>query len=259
MNKPKKIKPKVRNKKPKIIIVMPAYNAGKTVSKTFKEIPKGFASEIILVDDKSSDKTAASARKLGITVFEHPNNLGYGGNQKTCYWEALKRKPDAVIMLHPDYQYDAALLPELVKPILSKKYDFMFGSRIRIRSEALKGGMPKHKYYFNRIYTIIANIILGVNFSEHMSGLRAYSLKALKIVPFQKFSNDFIFDQQFTIEAVKRNLKIGEIPIPTRYYEDSSSIKILPGLKFGIESLFLLGVYLLSQITKTKIAKKVRR
>lgn len=236
----------MKQRKAKIIIVMPAYNAQKTLTKTFREIPRGFADEIILVDDHSHDRTLAVAKRLGITAFEHPNNTGYGGNQKTCYWEALKRKPDVVIMLHPDYQYDASLIPELVEPILKRKYDFMFGSRISMRKEALKGGMPKHKYIFNRVYTIIANVILGVNFTEHFSGLRAYSIKTLKKIPFQSFSNDFIFDQQFTITSISRNLRIGEIPIPTRYYHDSSSIKILPGLKFGIESLFLLVKYILS-------------
>lgn len=239
----------------KIIIVMPAYNAAKTIEKTVKEIPKNFAKHILVIDDHSTDNTVAIAKKMGLTVFAHPQNLGYGGNQKTCYWEALKYKPEVVIMLHPDYQYDATLLPELVRPILKGQYDLMFGSRIRMRREALKGGMPKHKYFFNRLYTLIANFVLGVNFSEHMSGLRAYSVKTLKLIPFQRFSNDFIFDQQFTVSAIAHNLKIGECAIPTRYYQDSSSIQLLPGVKFGLESLLTLGLYLLDKtgVLKSKI------
>lgn len=231
-------------KKAKIIVVMPAYNAAKTLRKTVKDIPSGLVKEIILIDDCSDDKTVSLAKELGLTVFAHPQNLGYGGNQKTCYWEALKRKPDVVIMLHPDYQYDAALLGELVRPILHKRFDFMFGSRIRTREEAIKGGMPPHKYFFNRLYTLIANLILGVNFSEHMSGLRAYSTKTLRQVPFQRFSNNFVFDQQFTVASIAKGLKIGEISIPVRYYEDSSSIQLCPGVKFGLGSLWTLALFL---------------
>lgn len=244
-------------KNPKIIIVMPAYNAAETIEKTVADIPKGFASNIIVVDDHSHDRTAAIAKKLGLTVYKHSNNLGYGGNQKTCYWEALKQKPEVVVMLHPDYQYDATLLPELIQPILQGRYDFMFGSRIRTRGEALRGGMPKHKYFFNRLYSLIGNAVLGVNFTEHMSGLRAYSRKALKTVPFQRFSNDFLFDQQFTVCAIAKGLRIGEIAIPTRYYRDSSSIQLRAGLRFGAGSMLLLGEYLLHQwgIWSSKILK----
>lgn len=244
-------------KKPKIIVVMPAYNAEKTLKRTYEDVPKDWVSETILVDDGSRDKTVELAKKLGITTFVHPNNLGYGGNQKTCYWEALKRDPDVVVMIHPDYQYDATLIPEMVRPILQGRYDMMFGSRIRTREEALEGGMPAHKYLFNRLYTLGANILLGVNFSEHMSGMRAYSKKTLETVPFQRFSNDFIFDQQFTVSAISYGLRIGEIPIPVRFYEDSSSIQLLPGLKFGIESLIVLARYLAheSGLFKYKIFK----
>ena len=230
--------------KAKTIVVMPAYNAARTLERTYNDVPKDSVDEIILVDDVSKDNTVKISKKLGITTFVHPNNLGYGGNQKTCYWEALKRNPDVIVMIHPDYQYDATLIPELVRPILQGRYDVMFGSRIRTRKEALEGGMPLVKYFFNRLYTIGANIILGVNFSEHMSGMRAYSKKTLETVPFQRFSNDFIFDQQFTVSAISHGLKIGEIPIPVRFYEESSSIQFLPGLKFGIESLIVLGQFI---------------
>lgn len=231
-------------KNPKVIVVMPAYNAEKTLKKTVANISKKLVSEIILVDDGSKDKTVEIAKDLGLKTFIHPSNLGYGGNQKTCYWEALKRNPDAVVMIHPDYQYDATLIPELIRPILQGRYDMMFGSRIRTRKEVLGGGMPSHKYFFNRLYTVMANMILGVNFTEHMSGMRAYSKKTLKTIPFQRFSNDFIFDQQFTISAISHGLRIGEIPIPVRFYEESSSIQFLPGLKFGIESLLTLAQFI---------------
>ena len=226
--------------KSKVIVVMPAYNAAKTITKTIGDIPEGLVSEIIVVDDHSTDDTVKIARKLKLTVYEHPNNLGYGGNQKTCYWEALKRNPDVVVMLHPDYQYDSSLLADLVNPIINNKNDFMFGNRIHSRQEALDGGMPKRKYFFNRLFTIIANTVLGLNHPEYLSGLRAYSVKTLKLVPFQRFSNDFGFDQQFMFSAVSFNLKIGSIPIPTRYYNDSSSIQWWPGVKFGLESLWVL-------------------
>jgi len=243
--------------KPMIVVVMPAYNAQNTLEKTYKDVPKDVVSEIILVDDGSRDKTVELARKLQIKTFVHPNNLGYGGNQKTCYWEALKLDPDVVIMIHPDYQYDATLIPEMVRPILQNRYDMMFGSRIRTRKEALEGGMPAMKYFFNRLYTIGANILLGVNFSEHMSGMRAYSRKTLKIVPFQRFTNDFAFDQQFTVSAISFGLRIGELPIPVRFYEESSSIRFIPGLKFGIESLVILLQYLAhkSGMIKNKMFK----
>lgn len=232
-------------KSPKVIVVMPAYYAEKTLEKTFKEIPSGLVSEVILVDDASKDKTTEAAKKLGITVFRHPHNLGYGGNQKTCYWEALLKNPDVVVMLHPDYQYDGTKLEGLVDPIINGDYDMMFGSRIKNRGMALSGGMPKSKYFFNRLFTLFANIFLGENLSEYMSGLRAYSRKCLETVPFQKFSNDFVFDQQFTVSAIAHNLRIGEIPIPTRYHDQASSIKWFKGLKFGIESAWQVGLYLL--------------
>ena len=234
-------------KKPKVIVVMPAYNAEKTLKKTVADIDKKIVSEIILVDDVSKDNTVKLAKKLKLTVFEHPSNLGYGGNQKTCYWEALKRNPDIVVMIHPDYQYDATRIEDLIMPIIKKHYGFTFGSRIRTREEALKGGMPYHKYFFNRVYTFFANQILGVNLSEHMSGMRAYSAQTLRKVPFQRFSNDFVFDQQFTVSAIVRKIQIGETPIPVRFYSDSSSIRLKAGLKFGLGSLFVLFVYVLHQ------------
>lgn len=234
-----------KRKKQKVVVVMPAYNAEKTLRKTHKDIDNDIVGEVILVDDGSKDNTVGLAKKLGLTVFEHPKNLGYGGNQKTCYWEALQKKADIVVMIHPDYQYDATLIEEMIRPIEQGRFGYMFGSRIRTRREALDGGMPVHKYIFNRLYTLFANPILGVNFSEHMSGMRAYSAQTLKKVPFQRFSNDFIFDQQFTVSSIAKGIKIGEISIPVRFYQESSSIKLWPGLKFGLESLWILLLFFL--------------
>lgn len=233
------------SKKPKVIVVMPAYHAEKTIEKTFAEVPKGLVDEIILVDDAGKDRTISIAKKLGLTVYEHPHNLGYGGNQKTCYWEALKRNPDVVVMLHPDYQYDGSKIKGLVEPIINGDYDMMFGSRIKSRGMALAGGMPRSKYIFNRLFTLFANILLGENLSEYMSGLRAYSKKCLETVPFQRFSNDYAFDQQFTISAIAHNLRIGEIPIQTRYHDQQHTINWVRGLKFGFEGCFEVLLYLL--------------
>lgn len=235
----------MRNENPKIVIVMPAYNAVRTVRDTYYEIPKYLRKNIILVDDKSSDNTIGVAKRLEIKVFQHPNNLGYGGNQKTCYWEALKLKPDVVVMLHPDYQYDATRIGDLIKPIIEGKYDFMFGSRIANKKEAIKGGMPPIKYYVNRIVCLIQNILLGVNFTEHFSGFRAYSTRLLRKVPFQRFSNDFAFDQEMTISALSYGLKIGEVATPTRYHERASSIQFLKGTKFVLEGFWTIFRYLL--------------
>lgn len=229
-----------KKRKLKIVVVMPAYNAEKTLEKTYRDIPSGLADEVILVDDKSRDKTVKIARKLRLTVFVHPSNLGYGGNQKTCYWEALKRSPDIIVMIHPDYQYDASLTGELIKPIVDGRFDIMLGSRIRSRTETLAGGMPFYKYFGNRLLTIIENIILGLNLSEYHTGFRAYKGEVLKKIPFQKFSNDFVFDQQILIYAAKHNFQIGEIPVPVRYFPEASSINFSRSLKYGLETILNL-------------------
>jgi glycosyltransferase involved in cell wall biosynthesis len=233
---------------PKIVIVMPAYNAARTVEDTFKEIPQEFKKNIILVDDGSSDNTVEIAGKLNIKVITHTLNIGYGGNQKTCYKEALKDNPDVVIMLHPDYQYDARLTKELIRPILSGDFDFMFGSRIQSRQTAFSGGMPKLKYYINRIVCVLENILLDVNFTEHFSGFRAYSRKVLETVPFRRFSDDFVFDQQMTISALSFGFRIGEIPIPTRYHEKASSIQFIKGAKFILETFGSIIFYRLHKL-----------
>lgn len=225
---------------PIVFVVMPAYNAARTLEKTIRDFPKGLVTKTILVDDGSTDNTVELAKKLGITVFAHPNNLGYGGNQKTCYWEALKDKPDVVVMVHPDYQYDSSLIGELIRPILTNRYDMVYGNRIRSRDEVLAGGMPWHKYVLNRIFCIFENMILGANFSEYFSGMRAYSRSLLETIPFQRFSNDFIFDQQMMLSAYQNGMRIGEVDIPVRYFSESSSIQFGKGTKFLLETILLL-------------------
>lgn len=254
------VDPEKNFKPPIVIVVMPAFNAEKTVEKTFNDIPQKLISKVILVDDASKDKTARIANKLGIKVFRHQANLGYGGNQKTCYWEALKEKPDVVVMLHPDYQYDGSLTGELIRPILEGRYDIMFGNRVNSRREALEGGMPLIKYILNRIFALLENFILGANFSEYFSGFRAYSRQVLETVPFQRFSNDFVFDQQLMISAYATGFRIGEIPIPVRYFPEASSIRFLKGGKFLLETLWTLFLFILFKlgVYKSKIFSETR-
>ncbi len=219
---------------------MPAYNAEKTLIKTYRDIPKDFVDGVLLVDDHSNDKTVDIAKRLKLKVFVHPSNRGYGGNQKTCYTLAMNEGADIIVMLHPDYQYDSRLIPDLVKPILDKRVHIMLGSRIRSRSEALEGGMPGYKYFFNRFLTFIENIFLDQNLSEYHTGFRAFDKKVFREIPYHKFSNDFVFDQQILILAIKKGFKIGEIKVPVRYFPDSSSINFLSSVKYGIESLIYL-------------------
>jgi len=232
-------------KNKKVVVVMPAYNAEKTLKKTHSDLPKKFVDKVILVDDGSHDKTVKIAKKLGLETFVHPQNRGYGGNQKTCYTMALSNGADIVVMVHPDYQYDCRLTGELIEPIIKGKYDIMLGSRIRTRTEALAGGMPKYKYFGNRFLTIAQNIILGQNLSEYHTGFRAFDAKVLKKLPFHKFSDDFVFDQQILVSAIREGFKIGEIPVPVRYFPDASSISFSRSVKYGLSTLFSLGLYLL--------------
>lgn len=228
----------------KVIVIMPAYNAEKTLKRTYNDIPKDLVDEIILVDDRSNDKTVKIAKNLGIKFFRHDKNIGYGGNQKTCYKEALKLNADIVVMLHPDYQYDPKLIPLLIEPIRKGVFDVMLGSRIRSRKEALEGGMPLYKYISNRFLTIIENLVLGLNLSEYHTGFRAYSKKVLKSLPLEKFSNDFVFDQQILIGAHKRGFSVGEIAVPVKYFPEASSINFWRSTKYGIGILLELTKYI---------------
>lgn len=242
-------------KNPKIVIVMPAFNAARTLKDTYNEIPEEFRENIILVDDCSKDNTVEVAKRFNIKVISHNKNLGYGGNQKTCYKEALKLNPDVVVMLHPDYQYYASLIEELLRPIIDNRFDFMFGSRIQNKRSAISGGMPQLKYYVNRLTCLLENIFLGVNFSEHFSGFRAYSAKVLEVLPFEFFSNDFVFDQQMEVSAMSFSFRIGEISIPTRYHEKASSIQFIKGTKFILETFWVIILYRLHRlgIIKSKL------
>lgn len=238
-------------RKQKIIAVMPAYNAEKTLEKTLRDMTPGVVNNIILVDDGSHDKTVAIAKKLKIETFVHPQNRGYGGNQKTCYTLALNEGADIIVMVHPDYQYDSSLIGEMVRPIKEGRFDIMLGSRIRTRQEALDGGMPLYKYIFNRFLTVIENIVLGQNLSEYHTGFRAFRREVLQKIPFHKFSDDFVFDQHILISAIKDKYMIGEISVPVRYFPDASSINFQRSFKYGVETLialfllylFRLGIY----------------
>ena len=232
-------------KPPRIVIVMPAYNAEKTLERTVMSIPPGTADEIILVDDCSRDRTVSEARRLGLKTVVHEKNLGYGANQKTCYKAALETGADIVVMIHPDYQYDAAAVPYMTGLIKDGICDIMLGNRIRTRWEALSGGMPFYKYAFNRLLTVTENMLTGQNLGEWHSGLRAYSRRALQTIPWENNSDDFVFDCQFLMQAAALSLKIGDVPVPARYLDDSSSINFRRSLRYGLESLATLALYLL--------------
>lgn len=231
--------------KHKVIIMLPAYNAEKTLVKTLKAIPKGAADEIILNDDGSNDKTVVIAKKLGISIFQHTKNQGYGANQKSCYQIALDHHASIVVVLHPDYQYDPHLIPHLVDFIKEGYFDIMLGSRIRTRKEALEGGMPMYKYYSNRILTLIQNMVTGQNLGEWHTGMQAYSSKVLKAISYKNFSDDFVFATQMFLAASKKGFRIGDIPVPVRYFKEASSINFGRSVRYGILTLVETLKYLL--------------
>ena len=235
-------------KKLKTIIVLPAYNAEKTLEKTVREIPQEVVEEIILVDDKSHDKTVKIARKLNLTVFRHRKNRGYGANQKTCYLLALKHHPDIVVMLHPDYQYDPKIIKYFVEFISEGRFDVMLGSRIRSRHEALAGGMPLYKYLGNRFLTIVENLVSGYNLSEWHTGMRAYKREVLENIDFLKNSDDFLFDSQILFQIIEKGYRIGEIPVPVRYFPEASSINFKSSLKYGLGTLAVATKFLAKKI-----------
>lgn len=222
------------------IVVMPAYNAEPTVETTVRAIPEGSVDEIILVDDGSRDRTVEVARDLGLTVVEHPENRGYGGNQKTCYTMALERGADVVVMLHPDNQYDARVVPVLVDLLRNDHCDVLLGNRIRSRAEALDGGMPPYKYIANRLLTVIENVWLGQNLGECHSGMRAYTRRVLETIPWHRNSDDFVFDSQFLVQAVHFGFRLGDIPVPVRYMAEASSINFSRSARYGTLTLWTL-------------------
>ena len=231
--------------KKKVTVVMPAYNAAKTLKETYERIPENLVDEIILVDDASRDNTYTQAQELGIVTLRHRHNLGYGGNQKTCYTEALERGADVVVMLHPDGQYDPSFLKLMIEPLLKGESDVMLGSRMFYRQNALKGGMPVWKYAANIFLTTLENLTLGQKLSEYHTGYRAYSRHFLETIPFLRNSNDFVFDTQILVQAVEFKMRIGEIPISTKYFTEASSVNFKTSFIYGVRTLGVLFRYCL--------------
>ncbi len=222
------------------IAIMPAYNAAATLERTVADIPSGAVDEIILVDDCSRDNTVEIARRLGLTVITHEKNSGYGGNQKTCYRHALERGAEFIVMIHPDYQYDSRVIAVAVEILKLGICDVILGSRIRTRREALDGGMPKWKYVANRGLTTCENIALGQNLGDFHSGFRAYRRDVLETIPFERNSDDFVFDSQFLAQAVHFGFKLGDIPVPVRYFDEASSINFGRSVTYGLRTLQVL-------------------
>ncbi|HEX3152588.1 MAG TPA: glycosyltransferase family 2 protein [Gemmataceae bacterium] len=221
----------------RVIAVLPAYNAERTLAATLADFPAACVDEILLVDDGSTDNTVAVAREMGLTVIVHPKNRGYGGNQKSCYQYALETGADVVVMIHPDYQYDARVIPHAVGLIELGICDVVLGSRVRSRKEALKCGMPWWKYFSNRALTFIENVALGQNLGDFHSGFRVYRRNVLETIPFERNSDDFVFDTQFLAQAVHFGFRLGDLPVPVRYFDEASSINFKRSTVYGIRTL----------------------
>jgi glycosyltransferase involved in cell wall biosynthesis len=219
------------------VVAMPAYRAEHTLELTVRDLPVQSADHLLLVDDASTDDTVAVARRLGIDVRVHDRNRGYGANQKTCYREALDLGATVVVLLHPDYQYDPKAVPALVAPILMGTADFTFGSRFACTGDPRKGGMPAYRYVGNRLTTMMENVLLGTHFTEMHSGMKAYSRRFLESVPFESYSDDFLFDTQILVDAVVNGFRIQEVAIPTRYTKESSSINVRRSLEYVARSV----------------------
>jgi glycosyltransferase involved in cell wall biosynthesis len=231
----------------KIIVIMPAYNAELTLEKTYQDIPKDVVDESILTDDASSDRTVEIAKQLGIVVNVHSENMGYGANQKTCYDDALRRDADIIVMIHPDYQYDPRVIPFAVGFITNDICDIVMGSRIRTRKEALEGGMPIYKYISNRFLTIVENIVLGQNIGDFHSGFRVFKREVVETIEYHYNSNDFVFDTEFLAQAIFSGFRIGDIPIPTRYFPEASSINFRRSIKYGIQTITVMLKFILQK------------
>lgn len=217
----------------KVIVVLPAYNAEKTLRRTVEEVPPGLVDEFVVVDDASQDNTVGVAQELGLPCIVHVRNRGYGGNQKTCYSEAVRRDADIVVMLHPDYQYSPKLLGAMVWLVASGEYDVVLGSRI-LGAGARKGGMPLYKYVANRLLTASENLLLGVKLSEYHTGYRAFSRRVLETLPLEEGSDDFVFDNEVLAQAVAFGFQIGEISCPTKYFPEASSINFRRSVVYGL-------------------------
>ena len=233
----------------RIVVVMPAYHAGRTLEATWRDLPHDIVDQVVVVDDASDDDTVAVARSLGLDVILHPHNMGYGANQKTCYKEAIARAADIVVMVHPDYQYDPRLVTAMAGMIASGIYDMVLGSRI-LGSGALRGGMPLWKYLANRLLTLFENVMLGAHLSEYHTGYRAYSRSLLDALPWQRNSDDFVFDNQILVQAIVGRYGIGEVSVPTRYFAEASSIGFRRSVRYGFG---VVGTTLLAFLARTGI------
>ncbi len=222
---------------PKVIVVMPAWNAAQTLEHTVSAIPTDIVSEIILVDDKSTDETIEVAQRLPLHVIWHPHNVGYGGNQKTCYLEALQRGADVVVMLHPDGQYEPELIPRMVEPIIADRADMVLGSRLTVPGAWKQSGMPRYKFIANRALTVLENKVLQTDFSELHTGYRAFSRELLLTVPFLRNSIDFVFDSEMVMQAVHFGFRIVEVPARTRYFPEASSASAPQSIVYGVKTL----------------------
>lgn len=236
----------------KVVVVLPAYNAAKTLQKTIDAIPQGFVDELLLVDDASKDETSQLAKSLGIKTITHTQNLGYGGNQKTCYKNALDMGADIVIMLHPDYQYEPQLIPAIAAMIAYGPYDVILASRI-LGNGALAGGMPLYKYISNRFLTLSENLIVNHKLSEYHTGYRAFHRRVLEKIPFDRNSNDFVFDNQMIVQLMRAGARFGEVSCPTKYFDDASSINFQRSCKYGLCVLKTALEYRLAQWNIAKI------
>lgn len=232
----------MKDLKPKIIVIMPAYNAEKTLKLSYNDVPKNIVDTIILTDDASSDRTVEIAKELGLKVFQHTRNMGYGANQKTCYTEALKEGADIIAMVHPDYQYDPTLLPQIIQPIIDGEADVVLGSRI-LFGDVIIRGMPKWKYIGNRALTFLENIVLKRKLSEYHTGYRAFSKSVLLSIQFEQNSNGYIFDQEILFQIHNKGFRIKEIPVPARYLPESSTASFIDSVIYGFGILWLLVKY----------------
>jgi glycosyltransferase involved in cell wall biosynthesis len=232
----------------KVVVVMPAYNAAQTLISTYQGIPEGIVDEVILVDDASGDETVEVANQLNLKIVVHPHNVGYGGNQKTCYMEALRDGADIVVMLHPDGQYDPQIIPDVVMALKKGDADMILASRFLKEGGPLRGGMPLYKYVANRFLSALENVILGQHLSEFHTGYRAYSRKLLETVPFMRNSNDFVFDTEMIVQAINFSFNIAEVPVATKYTTKTSSVGFKGSLIYGIKTLYVLFRYILHRL-----------
>jgi glycosyltransferase involved in cell wall biosynthesis len=237
--------PVTGTRREKVVIVMPAYNAARTIAQTVRAIPEGYYDEIVVVDDHSGDDTVERARALHLKAIRHPHNVGYGGNQKTCYMEALRDGAAIVVMLHPDGQYDPAIIPEMIRPIREGRADMVLGSRMMVKGAAKRGGMPRWKRIANRFLTATENLAMGREFTECHTGYRAYSRRFLETVPFLRNSNGFVFDTEVIFQAVHFGLPVVEVPVASRYFADASSVGFRQGVVYGLGTLWTAARFLL--------------